>query len=422
LHPRDTRRLLDNLGALTRLGSTVLVVEHDADTIRAADHLIDLGPGGGARGGCVMAQGTPAEVLADASSPTARALADRAAVRTPLPIGRDAEWLTLSGVTEHNLKSVELCVPLGRFTVVAGVSGSGKSTLVRRVLLPALRAKLGLSHEPPGRYDELTVSKRLRRAVSVDQSPIGRTPRSVPATFLGVWDAVRRLFAATPDAQVAGFGASRFSFNTPSGGRCTTCDGQGVITHEMSFLPDVVTPCADCSGQRFEPRTLSVRYRGLSVGDVLGLTVEDAVALFQNHPSVSGPLQTLAAMGAGYLTLGQGSHTLSGGEAQRLKLALELTASSRHEPTLYVLDEPTTGLHIADVSKLMAVLSRLVERGDTLVVIEHHPLVIGGADFVVELGPEGGERGGRIVGSGPPRELCRRKTPTAEVLRDVLVA
>ncbi|HEY6561203.1 MAG TPA: excinuclease ABC subunit UvrA [Polyangiaceae bacterium] len=402
LHPRDTRRLLDNLGALTRLGSTVLVVEHDADTIRAADHLIDLGPGGGARGGCVMAQGTPAEVLAEASSPTARALADRAAVRTPLPIPRDAEWLTLSGVTEHNLKSVELCVPLGRFTVVAGVSGSGKSTLVRRVLLPALRAKLGLSHEPPGRYDELTLSKRLRRAVSVDQSPIGRTPRSVPATFLGVWDAVRRLFAATPDAQVAGFGASRFSFNTPAGGRCTTCDGQGVITHEMSFLPDVVTPCADCSGQRFEPRTLSVRYRGLSVGDVLGLTVEDAVAVFQNHPSVSGPLQTLTAMGAGYLTLGQGSHTLSGGEAQRLKLALELTASSRHEPTLYVLDEPTTGLHIADVSKLMAVLSRLVERGDTLVVIEHHPLVIGGADFVVEL--------------------CRRKTPTAEVLRDVLVA
>jgi excinuclease ABC subunit A len=320
------------------------------------------------------------------------------------------------------LKSVDLRLPLGRFTVVAGVSGSGKSTLVRRVLLPALRAKLGLTHEAPGRYQELSVGRRLSRAVSVDQSPIGRTPRSVPATFLGVWDAVRRIFAATPDAQVAGFGAARFSFNTPQGGRCTTCDGQGVITHEMSFLPDVVTPCADCGGQRFEPRTLAVRYMGLSVGDVLALTVEDAVGVFQNHPAIAAPLQTLAAMGAGYLTLGQGSHTLSGGEAQRLKLALELTASARHEPTLYVLDEPTTGLHVADVSKLMAVLSRLVERGDTLVVIEHHPLVIGGADFVVELGPEGGERGGRIVGSGPPRELSRRKTPTADVLREVLVA
>jgi excinuclease ABC subunit A len=343
-------------------------------------------------------------------------------VRVAQPLPRETEWLSLTGVSEHNLKSVDLKVPLGRFTVVAGVSGSGKSTLVRRVLLPALRAQLGLTHDAPGRYQELTVSSRLRRAVSVDQSPIGRTPRSVPATFLGVWDSVRRLFAATPDAQVLGFGPSRFSFNTPKGGRCTTCEGQGVITHEMSFLPDVVTPCADCNGQRFEPRTLSVRYMGLSVGDVLSLTVEDAVTAFQNHPAIAAPLATLADMGAGYLTLGQGSHTLSGGEAQRLKLALELTASARHEATLYVLDEPTTGLHIADVGKLMGVLSRLVDRGDTLVVIEHHPLVIGGADYVVELGPEGGERGGRIVANGTPRELSRRKTPTATVLRDVLVA
>ncbi|MBI3204162.1 MAG: excinuclease ABC subunit UvrA [Myxococcales bacterium] len=417
LHPRDTRRLLDNLRDLVDLGSTVLVVEHDADTIRAADHLIDLGPGGGARGGKVMAAGPPPVVLAHPDSPTGRVLSSAPRIRTALPVARAAPRLLLRGAREHNLKQVDLSLPLGRLSVIAGVSGSGKSTLIRRVLLPAARVALGLSTEPAGAHTDLTGLGPLLRAVAVDQSPIGRTPRSVPATFLGIWDEIRRVWARTPDAQVAGFDASRFSFNTPKGGRCETCEGQGVISHEMSFLPDVIAPCAACGGQRFEPSTLGVTYAGLSVGEVLDLTAEEAARVFGNHPRIAAPLRTLADLGAGYVHLGQGSHTLSGGEAQRLKLSAELTATVRHQPTLYVLDEPTTGLHLADVEKLVAVLSRLVERGDTVVVIEHHPLVIAGADWVVELGPDGGERGGRIVAEGPPAKIAARNTPTGAVLK-----
>ena len=318
------------------------------------------------------------------------------------------------------MKDVDLALPLGRFNVVAGVSGSGKSTLVRQVLLPALRKELGLAAEPAGAHRGLAGAKALVRAVAVDQSPIGRTPRSVPATFLGIWDTIRKLFAATPEAQVAGFGPARFSFNTPHGGRCPACDGQGVTTHEMSFLPDVVTPCPACDGKRFEPRTLEIQYLGHSIGDVLDLTAEQAAEVFENHSNIAAPLRTLVDLGAGYIHLGQGSHTLSGGEAQRLKLAAELTATVRHQATLYVLDEPTTGLHLADVSKLVHVLSRLVERGDTLVVIEHHPVVIAGADWLVELGPDGGERGGRIVAQGSPAAVAKKRTPTAQVLRDIL--
>jgi excinuclease ABC subunit A len=420
LHPRDTRRLLDNLKSLVALGSTVLVVEHDADTIRAADHLIDLGPGGGSRGGRVMAEGTPASVLSVAESPTGRALKQAPELRVPVAIAREQREIVLSGASAHNLKNVELRVPLGCFTVVAGVSGSGKSTLVRQVLLPALREKLGLVTEPPGTYGTLSGQAGLERAVAVDQSPIGRTPRSVPATFLGIWDTIRKLFAATNEAKMAGYAAGRFSFNSKGGGQCPSCEGQGVITHEMSFLPDVVAACPTCGGARFEPQTLAVRFLGHSIGDVLKLTAEQASEVFRNHPSVAASLATLTDLGAGYITLGQGSHTLSGGEAQRLKLAAELTASKRHGKTLYVLDEPTTGLHIADVSKLMLVLGRLVERGDTLVVIEHHPQVIAGADWLVELGPEGGAQGGRIVAAGAPAKVARGKTATAAVVRDCL--
>jgi excinuclease ABC subunit A len=328
----------------------------------------------------------------------------------------------LTGASEHNLQHVELGIPLERLTVVAGVSGSGKSTLVRQILLPAVRRALQLVAEDPGAFEGLSGLGGVRRALAVDQSPIGRTPRSVPATFLGIWDSIRRLFAASPDAQVKGFSATRFSFNSSSGGRCPTCAGQGSITHEMSFLPDVVAPCPSCQGLRFEPQTLSVHYRDLSIGDVLNLTATEAAAHFAHHPSIAAPLATLRDLGAGYITLGQGSHTLSGGEAQRLKLSAELTASVRHEPTLYVLDEPTTGLHLTDVAKLVQVLDRLVQRGDTVVVIEHHPEVIAGADWIVELGPEGGERGGRVVAIGSPRTLAKAKTATGAVVKQVLAS
>ena len=420
LHPRDTGRLIQNLQRLVELGSTVVVVEHDAETIRAAQHLIDLGPGGGSRGGQIMAQGKPESVLRDPNSPTGRAFAAPPMLRSALPIQRDTPRLVLSGAREHNLKNVELSLPLGRFNVVCGVSGSGKSTLITRVLLPALRERLERVTDKPGAFEQLKGFEPIRRALAVDQSPIGRTPRSVPATFLGIWDSIRRIFAATPEAQLRGFDAARFSFNTKRGGQCVACEGQGSITHEMSFLPDVVTPCPTCSGQRFEPLTLSVRYLGHSIGEVLGLTAEQAAEVFVNHPTIAAPLRTLSDLGAGYITLGQGSHTLSGGEAQRLKLALELTASARHEPTLYVLDEPTTGLHLSDVTRLVNVLGRLVERGDTLVVIEHHPQVIAGADYLIELGPDGGARGGRLVAEGPPKQVAKGRSATATVLRDTL--
>jgi len=283
-----------------------------------------------------------------------------------------------------------------------------------------VRQALKLATDPPGRFTKLTGIETLRRAIAVDQSPIGRSPRSVPATFLGIWDEIRRLYAITPEAQVRGFSPARFSFNTAKGGRCPVCEGQGVITHEMSFLPDVITGCETCSGQRFEPSTLEVTYLGRSVGDVLRLTASEACEHFHAHARMVAPLRTLTELGVGYIQLGQGSHTLSGGEAQRLKLAAELTAGTRHEPTLYVLDEPTTGLHLGDVMRLVEVLARLVDRGDTLVVIEHHPWVMAAADHLIELGPEGGTGGGRILAEGTPREVAKKKTPTAPVVREVL--
>ena len=418
LHPRDTHRLLENLRALVETGSTVLVVEHDADTLRAADHLLDLGPTGGRGGGRVVAEGPPAEVLISEASPTARALARPVALPARRP--EAADWLTLRGARANNLRSVDLRLPLGRLTVVAGVSGSGKSTLVRQVLQPAVREALGRATAPPGPFDSLSGLGTLRRVLAVDQSPIGRTPRSVPATFLGLWDELRRAFAATPEARARGFGPARFSFNTATGGRCPACQGQGSISHEMSFLPDVTTPCEACGGMRFDAPTREVRYHGLDVGEVLHLTVEEAGEVFSALPRVEAPLACLVDLGVGYLQLGQGSHTLSGGEAQRLKLAAELTASARHEPTLYVLDEPTTGLHLADVERLVRFLGKLVDRGDTLVVIEHHPVVIAAADHVVELGPEGGEAGGRIVAQGPPERIRRAPTATGQVLHALL--
>ena len=273
-------------------------------------------------------------------------------------------------------------------------------------------------HDIPGQQTAIRIPKTIKRAASVDQSPIGRTPRSVPATFLGVWDEIRKLFAALPESKMRGWTAARFSFNTPAGGRCTECDGQGAIAREMAFLPEVVTPCETCQGARFEPSTLDVKWAGLSIGDVLRLSAEEAAQLFAAHPKIARPLRTITELGCGYLSIGQGSNTLSGGEAQRLKLAVELTEGVAHEPTVYVLDEPTTGLHLSDVGRLVRVLDRLVERGDTLVIVEHHPDVITNADWVVELGPEAGEEGGQVVFEGEPSKLVKRKTATGRALRE----
>jgi excinuclease ABC subunit A len=417
LHPRDTGRLLANLRALTETGSTVVVVEHDADTIRAADHLIDLGPGGGRGGGRVMAAGPPAEVLALEGSPTARALG-RAGCPRPRPRRAPGPPLRLRGVRANNLRIEELDLPSRCLVVVAGVSGSGKSTLVGQVLYPAVRRALGRTAPPGGGHDDLALPATIERAVAVDQSPIGRTSRSVPATFLGVWDPIRQLLASTPEARARGYRPARFSFNSVAGGgRCPACEGNGVIAHEMAFLPEVKTTCAACGGLRFEPATLAVRYLGRSAGELLGLTAEEACALFAAHPKILRPLAVLCDLGVDYIALGQGSPTLSGGEAQRLKLAAELGAGPQHRPTVYVLDEPTTGLHHGDVERLVAVLDRLVARGDSLIVIEHHPEVIAAADHVIELGPEGGERGGLVVAAGTPAQIAAAATATGELLR-----
>jgi len=424
LHPRDTTRLISNLRALVDTGSTVIVVEHDVDTIKSADHLIDLGPTGGRGGGHIVAHGPPSVVLEHPESPTGQALRTLDAPRPPTRVTKDVPHIELRGARGHNLRGVNLKVPVGRMTVVAGVSGSGKSTLVRQVFYPALRKALKLEAPTPLPNDGITGHKHVARAIAVDQSPIGRTPRSVPATFLGIFDSIRKLFASTTEAQVRGFGPTRFSFNSShkagGGGRCAACDGQGMVVSEMTFLPDVVSPCEACNGLRYEPSTLDVKYLGRSIGEVLQMTAREACELFAAHPSIHKPLQILDDLGVGYLALGQGSNTLSGGEAQRLKLAAELTQTARRLPTLYVLDEPTTGLHMNDVRKLLDVMQRLVARGDTLVVIEHHPDVIASADHVIELGPEGGSAGGIIVATGTPSEVAKQKTATGRVLREML--
>jgi excinuclease ABC subunit A len=418
LHPRDTSLLINALRDLVGRGNGVLVVEHDLETIAASDHVIDIGPGGGVHGGNVVAQGSP-RALMKLDSPTGRALLLDPPRRKAHSL-EGARLLELSGAREHNLKDVTMRVPLARFTAVTGVSGSGKSTLVRRVLLPAVRDALGLVNEHgKGAFKSLRGAQALKRAVEVDQSPIGRTPRSVPATYLGIWDEIRKLLASTPEARARGYDASRFSFNVAQG-RCPTCDGNGVLTVEMSFLPDALLPCDGCSGLRFARETLEVKYQGLSAGQILELDVERAAELFKHVRNVHGPLAMMCELGLGYLKLGQPSSTLSGGEAQRMKLVSEL-ATSAQGPTLYVLDEPTTGLHRSDVQLLLSFLARFVERGDTVVVIEHHTDVMLAADYIVDLGPEGGAGGGTIVVEGSPGQVAQSKVShTAKVLREAL--
>ncbi|MFW6067725.1 MAG: excinuclease ABC subunit UvrA [Myxococcota bacterium] len=422
LHPRDTGRLLSALRSLVDKGSSVVVVEHDADTILAADHVIDVGPGGGVGGGRVVAEGAPERLLTDRRSVTGPSLAKPPHVpEVRRPCGRrDAKWLSLWGAAQHNLRDIDVRVPLGRLVAVTGVSGSGKSTLVREVLLRAVRRELGLVGDPPGAYRRLQGLEHLKRAIEIDQSPIGRTPRSVPATYVGVWDEIRKLLAGTPEARARGWTPSRFSFNV-SGGRCAACEGQGALSVEMAFLPQVLVPCEECGGLRFNAETLEIRWHDRSAGELLDTDVAEAVRLFEAVPKVREALSLMNDLGLGYLKLGQPSNTLSGGEAQRLKLVSEVGAV-QSGPTLYVMDEPTTGLHRDDVWRLIGVLDRLVERGDTVVVIEHQPDVILASDWVLDLGPEGGEGGGRVVAEGSPEAIVERGTHTGRCLERLQTA
>jgi excinuclease ABC subunit A len=405
LHPRDNGRLLGTLEGLRDLGNTVLVVEHDEDTIRAADHVIDMGPGAGERGGHVVAEGTPQQVEANPASLTGAYLSGRLSIPVPARRrGPDGRFLAVRGATGNNLRDVDLEVPLGLFTCVTGVSGSGKSTLVVDTLYPGLASALHGARLRPLSHRGLEGLEHLDKVVDVDQSPIGRTPRSNPATYTDLFGPIRDLFARLPEAQVRGFGKGRFSFNV-KGGRCEACTGDGLLKIEMHFLPDVYVTCEECGGRRYNRETLEVRYKGASIADVLGMTVSQAAEFFRNVPTLRGKLRTLEDVGLGYIRLGQSSTTLSGGEAQRVKLAKELSRRATGR-TFYILDEPTTGLHFEDVRKLLEVLHRLVEQGNTVLVIEHNLDVVKTADHVVDLGPEGGDGGGRVVAQGTPEEVA----------------
>jgi excinuclease ABC subunit A len=422
LHPRDNERLLETLAHLRDMGNTVLVVEHDAETIERADWVIDLGPGAGRLGGELVAVGTPEEIRRNPKSLTGQYLSGEKEIPVPssrrLPTGHS---LAVTGATEHNLKNVDVEIPLGLLTVVTGVSGSGKSTLVNDIVYRALARQIYGSHDEPGAHASITGLEQIDKVIRIDQTPIGRTPRSNPATYTGLFSPIRDLYAMLPESRERGYKPGRFSFNV-KGGRCEACQGDGLKRIEMNFLPDVYVTCDICRGKRYNHETLQVKYKGLSIADMLELTIEEALPLLENHPQIRPKLQTLLDVGLGYIHLGQSSTTLSGGEAQRIKLAKELSKRQTGR-TFYVLDEPTTGLHFDDVRKLLDVLQRLADLGNTVVVIEHNLDVVKTADWIIDLGPDGGEYGGRIVASGPPEEILRsRKSFTAEALRKVLRA
>ena len=405
LHQRDNDKLLKTLLHLRDLGNSVLVVEHDEDTMRAADCIIDIGPGAGEHGGQVVAVGTAEEIMACPQSVTGAYLSGRIRIPVPKERKKPVGWLKVKGAAENNLKKINVDIPLGVMTCVTGVSGSGKSSLVNEILYKALAKKLNRARTIPGKFSGLEGVEQLDKIIAIDQSPIGRTPRSNPATYTGVFDLIRDLFAATTDAKTRGYTKGRFSFNV-KGGRCEACSGDGIIKIEMHFLPDVYVPCEVCGGKRYNRETLEVKYKGKSIFDVLNMTVEEALKFFENVPSVARKIQTLYDVGLSYVKLGQPSTELSGGEAQRIKLAAELSRRSTGK-TIYILDEPTTGLHFADVHKLIEILHRLAAGGNTVVVIEHNLDVIKTADYIIDMGPEGGDRGGTVIAKGTPEEVAQ---------------
>ena len=421
LHQRDNHRLIETLKRLRDLGNSVLVVEHDEDTIMASDWIIDIGPGAGEHGGEIVYSGPVKGILKVAASVTGQYLSGKRSIAVPkMRREPNKEWLTIRGAREHNLQNITVKVPLGCFVAVTGVSGSGKSTLVRDILLPALMQKIYKSKDAPGRHTAVDGIGHLDKVIDMDQSPIGRTPRSNPATYTGVFDDIRKLFASTPESKVRGYMPGRFSFNV-AGGRCEACSGDGTIKIEMHFLPDVYVPCEVCKGARYNRDTLDIEFKGKNISDMLNMPISDAVEFFANQPRIARHMQTLVDVGLGYVRLGQSAPTLSGGEAQRVKLSAELAKRSTGH-TIYLLDEPTTGLHFEDVRRLLTVLARLVDQGNTVLVIEHNLDVIKTADWVIDLGPEGGNAGGKVVAEGSPEAVAKvRASYTGKYLKDILV-
>ena len=420
LHQRDNQKLIDTLTYLRDQGNTVIVVEHDEQTLRTADFLIDIGPGAGIHGGKVVASGTPCEVMNIEESLTGQYLKGTLNMKIPEKRRKgNGLFINLQGVTEHNLKNVSVKLPLGTFTCITGVSGSGKSTLMSDVLFPLVSNKVMRSNLPVGKYGSISGIENIDKVINIDQSPIGRTPRSNPATYVGVFDAIRDLFASLPEAKAKGYSKGRFSFNV-KGGRCENCQGSGTITIEMNFLPDVFIQCDVCNGKRFNRETLDVMYKGKNINDVLNMSIEEACSFFQGIPHISRKLETLKSVGLGYIQLGQNALTLSGGEAQRVKLANELARVSTGK-TLYIMDEPTTGLHFADVKLLMNVIQRLVDQGNTVLMIEHNLDVICQADWIIDIGPEGGFRGGTIIAEGTPEDVSKNSVSyTGKFIKEML--
>jgi len=419
LHQKDNRKLIGTLRTLRDLGNTLIVVEHDEDMIRSADHLIDMGPGAGLHGGAVVAEGTPAQIEKNKKSLTGQYLSGAKQIEVPAKRRKSIRFITVKGCIENNLKNIDAKFPIGVLTVITGVSGSGKSTLVYETLYKGMMQVLHQSREPAGKHDRIVFDADIDKVIVIDQSPIGKTPRSNPATYTKVFDEIRSVFAGTKEAKMRGYKPGRFSFNI-RGGRCEACEGDGMIRIEMNFLPDVYIECEECKGKRYNRETLEVKYKGKSISDVLNMSVEEAMKLFENIPAIRNKLEMLSRVGLEYIKLGQSSTTLSGGEAQRIKLTRELAKRATGK-TLYLLDEPTTGLHFDDTKKLIKVLDDLVEKGNTVVVIEHNLDVIKSADHIIDIGPDGGDAGGEIVASGTPEDVAEiMKSYTGQFLKPLL--